>query len=215
MVGLHDADLAVLLEVPGQVDDLLRAVLHVDDEPVDAGHEEVVADVHGNGDHEARGRRQQRDLDPARDQRRLHGPGCFDRGEGQDHAGDRPQEAHQRSDVGDRRQNDQAALEEAELDGAGRRDGGLELPGAERSPLDPAKPHEQDRRRGSGRVVGDPGRPVDVTAQSRLFHLGQNPVRAAVSYPERPRLRDHHAEGDHRAEDERIHHPPAVREERQ
>ena len=45
-----DRDLAVLLEVPRQTDDLLRPVLHVDDETVDPGHEEVVRDVDRNRD---------------------------------------------------------------------------------------------------------------------------------------------------------------------
>src|SRR5690606_20629782 len=116
--GRREAHAAPMLDVPRQVQHRRGALLHVHDQRVDLHHEVVVRDVHGNGDDQPRRGRDQRDLDPPGDERRLHLPGQRDRAERIDHPRDRAEEAHERRHVRHRREDHEPALEEAELDRA-------------------------------------------------------------------------------------------------
>ena len=140
-----DFNFAVLLEIPSHADDFLRSLLHIDDQPIDAGHEEVIGNVDRYRDHETGRGRKQRDLNASGDQCRVHVTRGLNGGEGEDHSRHRAQEAHERGDIGNGRQNHQPSLEEAEFDGPSGRDCRLELPCVEATALESTQPSEQDR----------------------------------------------------------------------
>ena len=101
-----------------RVDHLLRRLFHVDDETVDLGHEVVVADRHRNRDDEPSSGGQKRDLNTTGNQCRLNLTRRFDRLERDDHADHGTQEAEERRNVRERRENDEPLLELAHLDEA-------------------------------------------------------------------------------------------------
>ena len=192
-----------------------RALLHVEDQPVDPRDEVVVADVDGDGNREAGRCGEECDLDTPGNRRRVHVARRGDRFEGQDHAGDGSEEAHEGRHVRDGREDDEAALQEAELDGPGGGDHLLELALVDLEVPDAPQTGEQDGGGGARRGRRHCGRLVDASGHRRLLDLLDHLRRAAVGDPEGPGLGDDDAEADEGTDDERVHHHSAVGKERE
>jgi len=139
---------------------------------------------------------QKRDLDAPGDQRRVDVAGGSDRFKGHDHAGHRAEKAHQGRDVGDRGQNHQAALQEAQLDRPGRGDYLLEFTLVDREVADPAETRQENGRRGARSGRSDLGRFVQPPGHGRLFNLFDHRNRLPVSHHQGPELRDDDPETD-------------------
>src|SRR5690606_17831043 len=124
-------------------------------------------DIDGDGDRESCRRRDQSDLDAAGDQARLDLPGHLDGTERRDHARHGAEEAEQRRDVGYRRENYEAALQEAELDDTGRLDAVLDVL-AGLAITQPEQSRVQDGGHRPGRLGSKLQRLIDPT----LLHEG-------------------------------------------
>jgi len=152
---------------------LLRGLLHVDDERVDARHEVVVPDRHRDGDQQTECGREQRHLDAAGHQRGLDLTRRLDGLEGDDHAEHGPQEPEERRDVGERGEDDEALLELAHLDQALVLDRLHDAFGALVGALEPGV---EDLGDGSVRVARELQRFLDPPLREKLVDLLQDPL---------------------------------------